>query len=114
MLSSAVLGMLNEIVTKEKQNDPFRKNLLEIHIGLIDGALLTEFERAKDLALGMMHLCTLGGINIFVNFNIKDTSYVPIYRDQPYKAQLPEKVVEIGGFKPTKNWLKKYRIREVK
>ena len=108
MLSSTVLGMLNEIVTKEKLNDPFRKNLLEIHIGLIHGALLTEFERAKDSTLGIMYLCSVNGIKIFINFNIKDTSYVPILMDQSYEDQLPKKVVEINGFKPSKNWLKKY------
>lgn len=109
--NSTVLGMLNEIVSNEKKNDPFRNNLLEIHIGLIHASLVSDFEQAKSLPLGMKYLCTFNGINIFVNFNIKDTSYIPIYKDRPYKDQLPGKIIEIQGFKPSKSWLKRYRIQ---
>jgi hypothetical protein len=111
MLNSTVLGLLNEIVTEVRKTDPFRNNLLEIHVGLIHNALLSEFEKAKGFVFGMMYLCTFNGINIFINFNIKDTSYVPIFKDQSYEEQLPKEVIEIGGMRPTKNWLRKYGIK---
>ena len=111
MLSSRVLGLLNEIVTEEKKKDLFRKDLLEIHIGLIHGDLLTEFEQARNFVFGMKYLCDLGGIRFFINFNIKELKVVPIYKTMSYEEQLPKEVIEIGGMRPTKSWLKKYQIK---
>jgi hypothetical protein len=105
MLSANVNGYLNQLVSEEKSKAD-RKNPLvkirEIHIGYVHVDLKSEFERAT-LEKQNFILCYFSGIPIVVN-RLCEGGYKVILEGTEYNEPI------IGGIKPSKSWLKRYRV----
>jgi hypothetical protein len=107
MLSSRVLGYLNQLVSEEKskalQKDPLTK-IKEIHIGYVHVDLESEFIRATSEKQNFT-LCEMNGIPIILN-RLCEGGYKIIFEGTEYREPI------INGVKPSKTWLKRYGIKQ--
>ena len=105
MLSSRVLGYLNQLVSEEKsralQKDPLVK-IKEIHIGYVHVDLEPEFVKATQEKQNFT-LCEINGVPIILN-RLCEGGHKVIFEGADYREPI------IGGIKPSKSWLKRYRV----
>jgi hypothetical protein len=105
MLSANAGGYLNQLVSEEKtkadrKNPPIK--IKEIHIGYVHVDLKSQFERATSEKQNFT-LCMINGIPIILN-RLCEGGYKVIFEGTEYNEPI------IGGIKPSKSWLKRYRI----